>query len=168
VKVVIRSAIRADLPALTEIYNHYIRSSYVTFDLDEFTVEDRAAWFNSHDSDSRHLLVVAEADGEVVGYATSSMFRAKAAYDGSVETTVYVAAGALGHGIGRALYGELIERLVREPGLHRAYAGVALPNPASVALHLDHGFTVIGTFTEAGLKFGEYVDVQWFERSLDT
>jgi phosphinothricin acetyltransferase len=168
VELLIRSATRTDLAALTEIYNHYIRSSYATFDLDEFTVEERAAWFDVHNSDSRHLLVVAEAEGQVVGYATSSMFRAKAAYDGSVETTVYVSPTGLGHGVGRALYAELIERLVHEPRLHRAYAGVALPNDASVALHVDCGFTVIGTFTEAGHKFGEYVDVQWFERSLDT
>ncbi|MEO6605853.1 MAG: N-acetyltransferase family protein [Aeromicrobium sp.] len=166
--MVIRSATREDLPALTEIYNHYVRTSFATFDLDEFSIEQRASWFEEHQGNDRHVLVVAELDGDIVGYATSSVFRTKAAYDGSVETTVYVAPTAHGHGIGRALYTELLAKLVAEPLLHRAYAGIALPNAASVRLHRDCGFTVVGTFTEAGLKFGTHHDVQWFERSLDT
>ncbi len=166
--VLIRPAVRADLGALTEIYNHYVRTSYATFDLDEFTVDTRAQWFDDHQTNSRHLLLVAELDDLVVGYATSSQFRAKAAYDGSVETTVYVAPSALGHGVGQTLYGELLTRLDQQPGLHRAYAGIALPNDASLRLHRALGFTEIGTFTEAGQKFGEHIDVQWFERPLDT
>ncbi|GAA3533415.1 GNAT family N-acetyltransferase [Aeromicrobium panaciterrae] len=156
-----------DLPALTEIYNHYIRTSHATFDLDELTVEARRGWFDDHSVDDRHVLLVADIDGSPAGYATSSQFRVKAAYDSSVETTVYVAPGKGGQGIGRALYDELIRRLVAVPTLHRAYAGVALPNPASTGLHLACGFASIGTFTEAGYKLGRHVDVQWFERSLD-
>ncbi len=165
---VIRQAVRADLASLTDIYNHYVTTSHATFDLDEFTVESRTPWFDDHRANSRHLLLVAELDNQVVGYATSSMFRAKAAYDSSVETTVYVAPSALGRGIGQALYADLLARLDQEPGLHRAYAGVALPNDASVRLHSSCGFTEVGTFTDAGHKFGRYVDVQWFERSLDS
>jgi phosphinothricin acetyltransferase len=82
-----------------------------------------------------------------------------------VETTVYLDPGAVGQGIGIALYRELLRRLAVEP-VHRAVAGVALPNPASLALHLRLGFTSVGVFTQIGYKHGRYIDVEWFERPL--
>jgi phosphinothricin acetyltransferase len=82
-----------------------------------------------------------------------------------VETTVYCDPAATGQGLGSALYGELL-RLLGDEGVHRAYAGVALPNEASVALHERFGFREVGTFREVGHKFGTWWDVRWYERAL--
>jgi phosphinothricin acetyltransferase len=163
---VVRPGELDDVPVLLGIYNHQIATSHSTFDLVEQTLEQRVEWFGHYAPDGPHRLLVAEVRGVVVGYATSSMFRAKAAYAPSVETTIYLAADAAGRGIGRTLYGELLRQLEEHPGLHRAYAGVALPNDASEGLHRSLGFTELGTYTEVGHKFGRYVDVRWFERDL--
>jgi phosphinothricin acetyltransferase len=108
---------------------------------------------------------VAVDSDDVVGFATSSRFRAKAAYDTSVETTVYCAPNGVGRGVGTALYRRLFDVLAAED-VHRAYAGIALPNDQSVALHRKLGFAPVGTYREVGRKFGAYWDVQWFERAL--
>ena len=162
---IIRAAEPADLPALTEIYNHYVRTSGVTFDTTEFTVEARQEWFAHYCATGPHRLLVACEDDDVLGYATSSPFRPKPGYATSVETSVYLRPDATGRGLGRELYGALLAALA-EQDLHRAYAGVALPNDASVALHERLGFRELGTYVEVGRKFGRYWDVRWFERSL--
>jgi phosphinothricin acetyltransferase len=110
------------------------------------------------------LLVAVEGD-DVVGYATSGPFRAKPAYATSVETSVYLRPDATGRGLGLLLYRALFEALAGED-VHRAYAGVALPNDASRALHEQLGFREVGTFVEVGRKLGRYWDVCWFERAL--
>ena len=154
-----------DLPALTDLYNHYVRDSAVTFDVDEFSVEARRAWFDHYAPTGPHRLLVAVEHDEVVGYATCSPLRPKPAYATSVETTVYLRAGAAGRGLGTLVYRRLFGALAGED-LHRAFAGVALPNDASEALHRRLGFTEIGTYGEVGRKFGRYWDVRWFERPL--
>jgi phosphinothricin acetyltransferase len=154
-----------DLPALTTIYNHFVEHTHVTFDLEPFTVDARRDWFSHYGETGRHRLLVAEVDGDVVGYATSGRFRDKPAYAPSVETTVYCDPAAVGHGAGSALYAALFEAIDGED-VHRAYAGVALPNQASLALHRRFGFVEIGTFHEVGRKFGKWWDVTWLERSL--
>ncbi len=85
----IRPANRVDLPRLTEIYNHYVIHTPVTFDLEPYTVERRAAWFEQFSLTGRYRLVVAEENGVVLGYAGTTRFRVKPAYDTTVETTVY-------------------------------------------------------------------------------
>ncbi|MCU1599505.1 MAG: family acetyltransferase [Frankiales bacterium] len=153
----IRLATPDDLPSITTIYNHYVRHSHATFDLEPFA--DRAEWFSHYGAAPFWVLV----DDEVTGYATSSVFRTKPAYRSTVETSVYVAPEAVGRGIGRALYADLLARL-DEAGVHRCVAGIALPNDASVALHSACGFRPVGTFTEVGFK-GRWVDVAWYERA---
>src|SRR6266571_8685867 len=96
----IRPANRADLPRLTEIYNHYVIHTPVTFDLEPYTVERRAAWFEQFSLTGRYRLVVAEENGVVLGYAGTTRFRVKPAYDTTVETTVYSSVEAVGKGIG--------------------------------------------------------------------
>ena len=152
----IRLATAEDLPRIADIYDHYVRHSHATFDLEPFG--SRAEWF-SHYGTAPHWVVV---DEEVSGYATSSVFRAKAAYRSTVETSVYVSPSAVGQGLGRALYDDLLARL-DEAGVHRCVAGIALPNDASVALHLACGFRRVGVFSEVGFK-GRWVDVEWYER----
>lgn len=154
-----------DLPRLTEIYNHWVEHSIVTFDVDPFTVEERRTWLAHYRDGGPHRLLVAAAGSDVIGYATSSAFRPKPGYATSVETTVYCAPEAVGRGVGRALYAELFAVLAGE-GLHRAYAGVALPNDASIRLHLQSGFRELGTYREVGRKLGRWVDVRWFERPM--
>ena len=97
----IRPANRADLPRLTEIYNHYVIHTPVTFDVEPYTVERRVAWFEQFALTGRYRLVVAEEEGLVLGYAGTTRFRPKAAYDTTVETTVYSSHEAVGKGIGR-------------------------------------------------------------------
>ena len=164
--VTIRPGREDDVPALTRIYNHFVEHTHVTFDLEPFAVEARLEWFGHYAGSGRHRLLVAEsADTGVVGYATSGCFRDKPAYAPSVETTVYCAPEVAGRGIGSSLYSALFEALARED-VHRAYAGVALPNAASLALHRRFGFVEIGTFREVGRKFGTWWDVTWLERGV--
>ncbi|MFF7609262.1 GNAT family N-acetyltransferase [Streptomyces parvulus] len=165
--VQVRPGAEADLEALTDLYNHYVRETPVTFDTVPFTARERRAWLLSHPEDGPHRLRVAtDADSQrILGYATSSPFRAKPAYGTSVETTVYVAPGAGGRGIGTLLYTALFEALAGED-LHRAYAGIAQPNEASARLHARLGFRHVGTYREVGRKFGRYWDVAWYEKPL--
>jgi phosphinothricin acetyltransferase len=117
--------------------------------------------------DGRHRLLVAEEDSRAVGYASSREFRSKAAYARTVETTIYLAAERTGRSLGRELYGALLDLMRAEPEVHRAVAGITLPNAASLALHEKLGFEPMGTFHEVGFKIGRYWDVQWFQRGME-
>ncbi|MGB6132141.1 MAG: N-acetyltransferase family protein [Acidobacteriaceae bacterium] len=164
--LLIRPARREDLPRLTEIYNHYVVHSPATFDLEPKTLEQRAEWFAQFAETGRYRLMVAEADGTLLGYAGSARFRAKPGYAATVETSIYCAPEAVGRGVGARLYAELFEALAGED-IHRFVAGYVPPNPASAALHARFGFRAVGTFTEQGYKFGRYWDVCWMERPLN-
>lgn len=164
--ITIRPGARDDLPALVGIYNHYVTASHVTFDVAPFSVPDREGWFAGFAADGPHRLFVAEAAGQITGYATSGVLRPKPAYRSSVEATVYVDPEHTGQGIGRRLLATLVAALEGEPEVHRAYAAIALPNPASVALFRSCGFQQVGTFHEVGYKLGRYWDVSWYERSV--
>jgi phosphinothricin acetyltransferase len=118
-----------------------------------------------YNASGRHRLLVAVSGGAVGGFACSSRFRPKAAYETSVETTIYLAAEAVGRGAGSRLYGQLFHALEGED-VHRAYAGISLPNPASIALHERFGFKRVAHFTEQGRKFGRYWDVAWYEKPV--
>ena len=162
---IIRAAVPSDLVALTALYNHYVVESHCTFDATPLSVEVRRVWFEQHAETGPHRLLVATDGDELLGYASSSAHRPKPSYRTSVETSVYLAPQAHGRRIGTRLYTELFARLADED-VHRALAGVALPNPASVALHRRMGFTEVGTFDEVGHKFGKYWSVLWFQRPL--
>jgi phosphinothricin acetyltransferase len=163
---VIRAARADDLPALTEIYNHYVRETPITFDVEPYSIEARRPWLEQFSASGPHRLLVWEQAGRVIGYTSSARFRVKRAYETSVETSIYLAPDAAGNGLGSALYAELFAQL-RGEDLHRAYGGVTLPNPASVALHRRFGFRSIGIYREVGRKLGRYWDVEWFEKPLD-
>ena len=154
-----------DLEAISEIYAHYVRTSAISFDVEVPSATWRREWFSMFDTRGRHRLLVARGRGRAVGYAASVPYRPRAAYAPSVETSVYVAPSYIGMGLGSALYAALLAALERED-VHRAYAGIAMPNPASVRLHERHGFRRAGYYTEQGRKFGRYWDVAWYERSF--
>ena len=160
----IRPAERGDLARLTEIYNYYVINTPVTFDVEPYTVERREAWLAQFGATGRHRLLVAENAEGIVGYAGTTRFRPKAAYDTTVETTIYCAPEAVGQGIGKRLYGALFDALCGED-IHRFVAGYALPNRATAAIHEKFGFKVVGVFNENGRKFGKYWDVCWTERA---
>ena len=166
-RVDIRPATGEDLAAVNDIYNQYVVETHFTFDLDPMTMDARREWFTHYGSSGRYRLLVALADDAVIGYACSSRFRPKVGYETSVETSVYLAPEAVGHGAGLRLYEELFSALEGED-LHRAYAGIALPNPASIGLHERFGFKRVAHYTEQGRKFGRYWDVAWFEKPLGT
>jgi phosphinothricin acetyltransferase len=161
----IRPANRADLPRLTEIYNYFVVNTPVTFDVEPYTVERREAWFEQFALTGRYRLLVAEENALVVGYAGTTRFRVKAAYDTTVETTIYCSPEMAGKGIGSRLYTTLFDAISSED-IHRIVAGYTLPNAASAALHARFGFKQIGVFSENGRKFGRYWDVAWTERPL--
>lgn len=164
-ELAVRPAAEHDLEPLNDMYNQYVKDTHFTFDLEPITIEARREWFTHYRRAGRHRLLVAVSADTVVGYACSSQWRTKPAYETSIETSVYLAPDAVGHGSGTKLYQALFKSLEDED-VHRAYAGIALPNPASVALHERFGFKRVAHFTEQGRKFGRYWDVAWFEKPL--
>ena len=161
-----RTATQEDLPAITRIYNHYIEQSTATFDLSPFDWRDQQGWFAQFDTTGRHRIVVAtNSGGNVAGYAYSAQFRGRAAYDCSIETSIYLDPDNVGNGLGSALYTNLFDSLAGAD-IHRAFASIAMPNDASVALHRKFGFSKVGVFNEAGFKFDRYHDVLWMEKAF--
>src|SRR5712691_9339305 len=138
-KVTVRPADEEDLGKLNDIYNRYVLETHFTFDFDPMTIEERRQWFGHYDTTGRYRVVVGVSDGSVIGYASSSRWRPKPAYETSIETSIYLAPDAVGRGIGTRLYDELFKSLQGED-VHRACAGIALPNQASIALHERFGF----------------------------
>jgi phosphinothricin acetyltransferase len=162
----VRPATVDDLEALTDIYNHYVVNTAITFDLRTFAASERRGWFDDHrDSSPHRLLVATDASSRCLGYASSCRWRPKPAYNTTVETSVYCHPEALGRGCGTALYTALFAVLESED-VHRVVAGVSLPNPASVSLHQRFGFRPVGVFHAVGRKFDKFWDVAWFERPL--
>ena len=161
----IRPIEERDLTALTRIYNHYVSETAVTFDIDRFTAEERRPWLDGFSENGPHRCFVAELDGEVGGWACSRRFRRKPAYASTVEVSVYLDPTHVGRGLGSRLYETLFTSLA-EIDLHRALAGITLPNAASVALHERFEFRTTGVLHEVGQKLGRYWDVEWFEKQL--
>ena len=155
----------ADLDALTDLHNHYVRETPITFDTDLHSGE-RRPWLRSHPEDGPHRLLVATAGDSqrILGYATSSAFR-RSPRTAPPWRSRLLAPDAGGRGVGTLLYKALFAALADED-LHRAYAGIAQPNEASVRLHERFGFRHVGTYREVGRKFGRYWDVAWYEKEL--
>jgi L-amino acid N-acyltransferase YncA len=162
---VIRPAQPADCLAIASIYNHYVTNTIVTFEeqpVSAAEIESRVAVVQS----ASLPWLVAEVDGAVAGYAYAVKWKAtREAYRFAVEASVYVAAGFTGGGIGTSLYAELLNRL-RAMKMHVVIGGVALPNPASVALHERFGFVKVAHFKETGYKFNRWIDVGYWQLLL--
>ena len=158
---IIRAATIADAADVASIYNHYVANTVITFEEDAVPAPAMAARITEVVAQDLPWLV-AEADGAVVGYCYASRWKARSAYRFSVETTIYLAPGRAGRGLGKRLYAELIAML-KTRGIHAVIGGAAQPNPASVALHESLGFERVATFRQVGFKHGRWVDVAYWQ-----
>jgi phosphinothricin acetyltransferase len=164
-EIIFRPAEEDDLQALTDIYNHYVRETTVTFDIAPRTLEQRRQWLDGFAATGRYRCFVAVKDGAAVGWASSHRYNERAAYDTTVLSSIYLAPGMTGQGIGRRLYATLFAALENED-IHRVFGGITLPNDASVRLHRAMGFEPVGVYREVGRKFGRYWDVATWLRPM--
>ncbi|MEM8988053.1 MAG: N-acetyltransferase family protein [Pseudomonadota bacterium] len=161
----IRKACKQDTGQLAAIYNHYVVNTIVTFDLDPVTTE----WMDNRIDDvtARHPFLVCEKDGRIVGYAYAAKWSEKRGYAHTAEITIYVAPHSVGKGHGSQLLSALLNQL-REMGMRCLLAGIALPNPSSIALHEKFGFQKTARFPDIGVKFDKPVDVGYWRLQLQT
>jgi len=159
----IRPARVEDAEAIRQIYNREVLSSTVTFDLVPRTVEDQITWQQARSG--AHAVIVAERDGEVVGFASLSPYRDRPAYNSTVENSVYVRSDQRGQGVGHALLSELMAT-AGQHGFHTVMARIVGDHEASIGLHASLGFTEVGTEREVGRKFGRWLDVVLMQRLL--
>ena len=162
--ITIRDATPHDAGTIAAIYNHFVRETIVTFEEVEIDAGEIARRMESVWAASLPWLV-AEEGGEVVGYTCATTWKERVGYRFSVEITVYLAAAAVGKGLGLRLYRALFPRL-EERGVHAVIGGIALPNDASVALHARMGMKQVAHFEQTGFKFGRWIDVVYWERLL--
>lgn len=161
----IRAATDNDLARINSIYNAYIVGRHTSFDLEPWTIAERTKWFEKYRAHGRYRVLVMEIDGVVVGFASSSPFRPKKAYETSVETTIVFEERFLGRGLGKILLPALIDELAGVD-IHRAYALIALPNEPSVSLHAANGYHEVGVLDDVGYKLGAYHSVLIMERGF--
>jgi phosphinothricin acetyltransferase len=145
-----------DAEATRQIYNIEVTESTVTFDLVPRTLEEQRSWISARSG--AHGILVAEDEGEVVGFASFSPYRDRPAYSTSVEDSVYVRRDQRGKGVGKMLLTDLVE-LARSHGFHAMVARIVGGHDASIALHHALGFVIVGTEREIGRKFGRWLDV---------
>mgnify|MGYP003390201323 CR=1 FL=1 len=159
-----RIATLDDLPAITDIYNAAILMTTATFDTEPKTLDDRRQWFASHDE--RHPILVAEIDGQVVGWVSLTRWSDRRAYDETGETSFYVASDFRGQGIGRQLKLAIIDE-ARRLGFHSLIARVAEGSGESLHINESVGFSRVGLLKEVGMKFGRRLGVHILQLMLD-
>ena len=152
----LRLATLDDAEAMRAIYNLEVETSTATFDLVTRSLEDQRAWLAARSG--AHAAVVAVNDGSVVGFASLSPYKERAAYRTTVEDSVYVHQDHVGRGIGKALLGRLVE-VARESGFHSMIGRIEASGEASRALHASCGFELVGIEREVGRKFNRWMSV---------
>jgi L-amino acid N-acyltransferase YncA len=162
VSAAVRAATSRDAAAIAAIYARHVHDGYATFEVEP---PDAAEFARRIAVRPRLPWLVAEQEATVLGFAYAGRHRERAGYRWSADVSVYLAPDAQGQGIGRALYEKLLP-IVASLGYVSAFAGIALPNEASVALHESLGFTLVGTYRDIGFKLGEWRDVGWWQRRL--
>lgn len=160
----IRIASRNDCADIAGIYAPIVERTHISFELVPPTADDMARRMSA--ALDNHVWLVAEEAGRINGYAYASKYRDKPAYRWSTETTIYVRDGLRTKGLGRSLYAALL-RILSAQNYRRAFAGIALPNHGSVALHEAMGFRHVGTNPEAGFKFDRWHDLGWWSLQLN-
>ena len=154
----IRTAIQSDLPALLDISNYAVVNGTATLDLQPRSMEERQIWFDEHNTDN-HPLIVAEIDGNAVGYATLSPYRTKEAYRSTVELSIYVHRDHRNQGIASALMEEILRMAREDERTHTVVSVITSGNEASTNLHKKFGFEWGGRIPEVGLKMGKYLAI---------
>lgn len=152
-----------DAAAICAIYNPYVLETVISFEQSPVSETDMTA--RIRDYSAQYPWLVAEQDGSVVAYAYASRWRARAAYDFTLESTIYLAAASTGRGIGKPLYLALLAEL-KARGVHAVVGCIALPNDASVAIHEKCGFVKVAHFPQVGRKFERWVDVGFWQATL--
>ncbi len=160
----IRRARDEDAGAIAEVYNEAIRNTTATFDTEPKSVKDRMRWLQSRDA--RHPVIVAEFDGQVIGWAALSQWSDRPAYTHTAESSFYVKEQFRGKGVGRMLKVRLIDE-ARRAGFHTIIARVAEGSDASIHLNQSVGFAHVGTLREVGFKFGRRLDVHLMQLMLN-
>jgi L-amino acid N-acyltransferase YncA len=161
--VTIRPASTLDAERCAAIYRPYVETSWISFETIAPGPDEMAHRIASYGSS--HGWLVFEVDQIVAGFAYGSPHRSREAYQTSCDVTVYVDPAYERRGIGRLLYEALLAHLA-DRGFHAAFAGIALPNDASIALHETMGFSPLGIYREVGWKMGGWRDVGWWQRLL--
>ena len=159
--MIIRPARVEDLPTIVEIYNDAILHTTATFDTEPRTLAQQQSWFAKHDA--RHPVLVAELDGEVVGWASLTEYSDRCAYSDTAENSLYIAASYRGRGIGRRLLAALLQAGA-EAGLHTILARITQDNEISLRLHEAFGFRHVGIMREVGRKFDRLLDVHLMQK----
>jgi L-amino acid N-acyltransferase YncA len=159
----IRQVRISDADAICCIYNKYISETTITFEETPLQAEDMAKRIK--DITQNYPWLVYEENGRVVGYTYASRWKERSAYRYAVETGIYIDSDYIGKGIGTILKGELL-KLLKEKSIHSVICGIALPNPASIALNEKFGFKKVAHLEEVGFKFGKWVDVSYWELIL--
>ncbi|MBI5301399.1 MAG: N-acetyltransferase [Chloroflexi bacterium] len=162
-KPMIRLATEADAEQIQAIYAPFVQQTAISFELEPPTVDEMRARISKTLVQFPWLVCVSER--KILGYAYASSHRTRAAYQWAVDVSAYVAPSSQRAGIGKALYTVLMQ-IIRLQGFYIAYAGIALPNPASVGLHEALGFAPIGVFRAVGYKLGAWHDVGWWQCDL--
>ncbi len=160
----LRTAIESDLPILLDIYNDVIVNTTAVYDYQPHTLEMRKLWFDTKRQQGIPVWLV-EEEGKVLGFGTYGPFRAWAAYQFSVENSIYVEAEARGKGVGSMLLAAIIEEAGRQ-GMHTMLAGIDASNEASIALHRKFGFEQVALFREVGWKFDRWLDLVFLQLML--
>lgn len=161
--MLVRAALADDAGRCAEIYAPFVTDGWVSFELTPPDATEMASRIAAYGGS--HAWLVAEHGGQVLGYAYGSPHRTREAYATSCDVAVYVDPAFARQGLGRALYETLLPQL-RDRGFHAAFAGIALPNPGSIALHEAMGFEALGVYREVGWKLGGWRDVGWWQRLL--
>lgn len=159
----IRQASENDAGRIAEIYNHYVLNTTVSFETAAVSAQEMAKRIRQRLE--RYDWLVGESGGRMVGYAYYGSFRPRAAYNHTVEVTVYLEEESIGKGFGRALYSQLIES-AKNHGFRELIGVIALPDRGSIALHRRMGFEEIGILKKVGHKFGQYIDVALWQKSI--
>ena len=158
----IRDVTEKDASHITRIYNYYILHSHSTFEIESIEVDEMSGRIQKVISDFQLPWLVKEENGRVWGYAYATKWKAREAYNRTVETSVYLDQEAMGKGIGTELYKRLLDKL-QSDGYHSLLAGISMPNDSSIKLHEKLGFQKVGQLKEVGHKFNRWIDVGYWE-----
>lgn len=161
---IVRPATQSDAEAIARIYNHYVLNTIITFEETAVSPEEMAKRIAEVQDNALPWLVL-ESDNQVIGYTYASKWKGRCAYRYSVECSVYLAQDRGGRGYGTRLYESLFAQL-RDRGMHVVIGGIVLPNPPSIALHERFGMSKVAHFKEVGFKFGQWLDVGYWEGLL--